>query len=116
MKKRWWFTEYRRQDPVRWSWRLLHGDGTIDQQSNEFDSYGEAVRDAIVHGFQPARDHWAIETTLTVTHFERGTESIVVLKGDREPLIAPPPAFRGSIRGPKRRAEGEPQVPALIKR
>lgn len=96
MKKRWWFTEYSKQVPARWTWRVLSGDGTIDQQSGEFESYGMAVRDAINRGFQPSRDHWAIETTVTVTHFHHGSDSVVILKGDRHPLIQAPAALRST--------------------
>ena len=110
MKKRWWFTEYAKQVPVRWSWRVLNGDGTIDQQSAEFDSYGAAVRDALGNGFRPSRDHWAVETTIAVTHFQRGAESVIVLKGDRDPLIAPPATLRVRPR-PERQA----RLPAFAK-
>ena len=98
MKKRWWFTEYSKQVPARWTWRVLSGDGTIEQQSSEFESYGIAVRDAIVNGFRPVRDHWAIETTVTVTHFQQGTDSVVILKGDRHPLIQAPASLRSTRR------------------
>ena len=108
MKKRWWFTEYAKQMPVRWTWRVLNGDGTIDQQSSEFDSYGAAVRDALGNGFRPSRDHWAVETTVAVTHFERGAESVIILKGDRDPLIAP----RATLRA-RRHPERKVRVPEV---
>ena len=110
MKKRWWFTEYSKQTPARWAWRLLNGDGTIEQQSAEFESYGAAVQDALGNGFRPSRDHWAVETTVAVTHFQRGAESVIILKGDRDPLIAAPASPRV-----RRRSERQARLPAFEK-
>lgn len=67
------------------------------------------MKDALGRGFQPYRDHWAIETTVTVTHFERGTDSVVILKGDKNPLIQAP-AVRSTRRASRRdnRPERQP--------
>jgi hypothetical protein len=54
MATRWWFKECTKSHPTRWMWKKLAVDGSIEQQSAEFKSYGEAVNDAIRQGFRPS--------------------------------------------------------------
>jgi len=82
MAKRWWFKQQKDQ-PQRWSWRLLRGDGTIEQQGDDFQGYGTAVIDAIHKGFRPKEDHWVIDTGHDVTHYQQGKDPLMVPKTDR---------------------------------
>jgi hypothetical protein len=77
MSKRWWFTENGEAGRVHWEWRLLADDGNLERRSREFTSYGEAVRDAIIHGFRPTDDSWAIQSTHMVTQYEQGRQTAV---------------------------------------
>jgi hypothetical protein len=77
MARRWSFIENTGRQPPRWVWRQLADNGGSDQKSREFDSYGEAIRDAIIHGFRPTEDHWAIESARLVTHYANGQQTIV---------------------------------------
>jgi hypothetical protein len=81
MTKRWWFKQ--QKDERRWTWRSLRGDGTIEQQGGDFQSYGTAVIDAIHKGFRPKEDHWVIDTGHDVTHYEQGKQPIMTPKIDR---------------------------------
>jgi hypothetical protein len=87
MERSWWFTESAKARPTRWRWRLLADDGSIEQESREFESYGEAVRDAIVSGFRPTDDHWVIESTHLVTHYAHGKQSAVRTKDNKSPGV-----------------------------
>jgi hypothetical protein len=69
MPTRWWFKESIAVYPSRWTWRTLNVDGSVDQQSAEFGSYGAAVQDALTHGFHPSDDDWAIESARLTSHF-----------------------------------------------
>lgn len=80
MERTWLFTELDNSRPARWRWRVLADDGSIERESREFDSYGEAVRDAIVSGFRPTDDHWVIESTHLVTRYAGGRQSTVRTK------------------------------------
>jgi hypothetical protein len=82
MGKRWILTK--RPDPSRWTWRLLNVDGSIEQQSGEFEDYGAAVHDAILRGFNPRQDHWVIETKHTVVHYAYGKSNVTVPKAANE--------------------------------
>ena len=84
MSRCWWFTEDGKTGQARWEWRLLRDDGTGERESREFASYGEAVRDAIVHGFRPTEDHWAIESTHLVTRYENGQQCEVLAKTGKQ--------------------------------
>lgn len=107
MAKRWRFTEYTKEAPARWTWRLLSPDGSIEQQSGEFENYGAAVRDAIIRGFRPTQDHWIIESTHALVHYEHGKHSIVVPKADRNSRLVPPRAPRGTPARKRRFPEEE---------
>jgi hypothetical protein len=110
MTKRWWFTEYTKQEPTRWTWRLLRVDGSIEQQSAEFASYGAAVRDAIINGFRPTQDHWVIESTHAVVHYEHGQHSVVVAKlGEKSRLVPPRQASRRKASAPLKKQSSEKQ-------
>jgi len=95
MATHWWFKEFAVPQPARWTWRTLKVDGSIEQQSREFPSYGAAVHDAIINGFRPTEDHWAIESTHLITHFERGQTEVVITKNDNTTLV--PPRGRASL-------------------
>jgi hypothetical protein len=56
---------------------------------------GAAVHDAIVNGFRPDEDHWAIESTHLITHFAPGQRSVDVSKNDNAKLV--PPRGRASF-------------------
>lgn len=98
MSKRWSFIEYAKQSVSRWTWRRHLADGAIERQSGEFESYGAAVRDALNNGFDPARDHWTIESRNAVVHHERGRPSLVLPANGS----ARPDGMRGRRPGPAR--------------
>jgi hypothetical protein len=70
--QRWIFIETSGKPPGLWTWRTLSVHGTIDHQSEEFEAFGVAVRDAIKKGFDPREDHWIVQTLHSTTHYERG--------------------------------------------
>lgn len=69
MAVRWQFIEDREADRACWTWCVLLLDGTIERQSQRFNTYGAAVGDAIRHGFRPSQHHWIVVTRYTATHF-----------------------------------------------
>lgn len=71
-----------------WTWRRLGGDGSIEAQASDFESYGAALQDAIHNGFRPTEDHWIVDAAREVTHHEHGRKPLVVLKQD--PTTIPP--------------------------
>ena len=90
MAKRWIFLEDRTQYPTRWSWRQLGADGRIERQSEDFDGYGMAVRNAISHGFHPKIDHWIIESGHSLVHCQDGKDAVLIPKKDFPPRKAGP--------------------------
>ena len=84
MSKRWWFIEYGKAGHARWAWRLLADEGGSERKSREFHSYGEAVRDAIAHGFRPTEGHWAIESAHLVTHYVNGRQGKVLARNGKQ--------------------------------
>ena len=80
MSRQWRFIEDCTVQGARWRWERLEPDGRVGRKSGTFESYGEAARNAIVHGFRPTNDQWVIESAHFVTHHERGQESTVSAK------------------------------------
>jgi hypothetical protein len=74
--QRWIFIETSGKPPGLWTWRTLSVHGTIDHQSEEFEAFGVAVRDAIKKGFDPREDHWIVQTLHSTTHYERGNAMV----------------------------------------
>ena len=85
MAVRWHFVEEYLADATRWSWRVLEMDGTIERQSQSFPTYGEAVIEAIRHGFQPRQDHWVVATRHAISHFRPGKPPLTVPCGEGSP-------------------------------
>ena len=108
MATRWWFTEYATPRPPRWGWRTLAVDGSIERQSGEFENYGAAVHDAIVHGFRPDEDHWAIESTHLITHFLHGQKTVDITTNDKATLFQP--RRRASFARPAARRRSEREI------
>jgi hypothetical protein len=104
MSKRWLFIEHTQHSRTRWTWRLLRIEGSIEQHSAEFESYGAAVRDALINGFSPAEDHWIIESRHAVVHYEHGQHSLVVPKKDNHGRRVPSPAPSRRTTSPKKRS------------
>jgi hypothetical protein len=90
----WWFKEDTSSQPTQWTWRTIAADGGILKQSAPFKDYGQAVVDAIKHGFRPTSDYWAIETAHSVARFAQGQRSAFIPKIDRKPL-APSRSIEG---------------------
>ena len=81
MATQWEFIEDKGREPS-WSWRcVLLGGGHEAASPRSFPSYGLAVRDAISHGFQPAKHHWAVITKLGTTRFQPGQDPASWRKG-----------------------------------
>ena len=100
MAVRWQFIEDREGDGPFWTWRVLLVDGTIENQSQRFKTYGAAVGDAIRNGFKPSQQHWIVVTQRTATHFRPGEPHVVV------PVTAEGAAGRDAVIPPR---EDEPQ-------
>jgi hypothetical protein len=90
----WWFKEDTSSQPTQWTWRTIAADGGILKQSAPFKDYGQAVVDAIKHGFRPTSDYWAIETAHSIARFAHGQRSAFIPKIDRKPL-APSRSIEG---------------------
>jgi hypothetical protein len=90
MAIRWHFVEQYLGDDTRWSWRVLEADGTIEHQSQSFRTYGEAVNEAIRHGFQPRQQHWIVATRHAITHFRPGKPPLTVTVAESHSLQAVP--------------------------
>jgi hypothetical protein len=79
----------RHQDqPTQWTWRVLGGDGRVEQQGGSFEIYEMAVQNAIHNGFHPMEDHWIVENAHEIAHHERGQKPLVILK--QNPTTIPP--------------------------
>ena len=91
MSIRWQFVESYEENTTHWSWRTVRGDGTIESQSEQFSTYGQAVSEAIKKGFQPRQQHWLVATRHTVTHFRPGQGPITVPATDKESRPADTP-------------------------
>jgi hypothetical protein len=76
MVKHWRFVEHAL--PGRWTWRLVELDKTIEKKSAEFRSYGDAVGDAIRHGFRPSEDDWVVESLHAVARFSKQRSPLVM--------------------------------------
>ena len=85
MSRRWQFIEDVAVQGARWRWERLEPDGRVGRKSGTFESYGAAARNAIIHGFRPTSDQWAIESAHLVTRHARGRESTVLAKTDGAP-------------------------------
>ena len=107
MTIRWQFVEGYEGNTTHWSWRAVRGDGTIESQSEQFSTYGQAVSEAIKNGFQPRQQHWVVATRHTVTHFRPGQAPMTVPVADKEsrPADAPQSAPGSS------RDESHPKPP-----
>jgi hypothetical protein len=81
--KVWRFVE-RVNSPARWTWQLLGPDGAIAQESEQFNSYGDAIAHAIRFGFRPSDDHWVVEGLHTVTHFTPQNTPVVIPRNRAE--------------------------------
>jgi hypothetical protein len=66
--KQWHFVENESR-PGRWRWQLLTSDDEI--QSEQFDSYGDAVAHAIRQGFRPSEDKWVVVALHTIARFKK---------------------------------------------
>src|SRR5688572_32112311 len=75
-----------------WAWRVLSVQGTIENQSETFATYGAAVYAAIVRGFDPRVDHWTVQTKHSTTHYEHGKAVVNVAHAEH-----PSPVARGSV-------------------
>lgn len=63
---------------------MLRSDGAIVQESEEFNSYGDAIAHAIRYGFRPSENDWVVEGLHSVSHFRaQNTPTIVSKNGAR---------------------------------
>ena len=67
--------------PEAWSWRRAGSDGGIEAASEPMPNYGQAVMDAINHGFQPKSDSWTVHLARGSLHYppRRGARDEVYL-------------------------------------
>jgi hypothetical protein len=84
MPIRWQFVEGYEGNTTHWSWRTVRGDGTIESQSEQFSTYGQAVSEAIKNGFQPRQQHWVVATRHTVPHFRPGQAPMTIPVTDKD--------------------------------
>jgi hypothetical protein len=84
--QRWMFIESAGKDSG-WAWRVLSVQGTIENQSETFATYGAAVYAAIVQGFDPRADHWIVQTQHSTTHYEHGKAVVGVMHDQPYPRL-----------------------------
>ena len=84
MAVRWQFVEGYESNSANWSWRIVSADGTVENHSSPFDTYGMAVSDALKRGFQPRQQHWIVATRHTITHFNPGQPPLSVPVSDEK--------------------------------
>jgi hypothetical protein len=94
--QRWMFIESSGKEEG-WAWRVLSIQGTIENQSETFETYGAAVYAAIVRGFDPRVDHWIVQTKHSTTHYEHGKAVVNVAHADHP---SPPPQGSAARRTP----------------
>jgi hypothetical protein len=92
MAIRWQFIEERERDQTWWIWRIMLLDGTLETQSQRFNSYGAAVGDAIRNGFKPTQHHWIVVTRHTATHYHPGEPHVSV------PIVGPEPPLSDAVK------------------
>jgi hypothetical protein len=88
----WRFVKHPRL-PERWTWRLVASDGAIVSESEQFNTYGDAVGDAIRKGFRPSDDHWIVES-LQTTQFHPRANPTTVPKTEADRAAAGSAPFR----------------------
>jgi hypothetical protein len=103
MTVRWQFMEGYEGDSSHWSWRVVSADGSLENQSPPFSTYGLAVSDALKRGFQPRQQHWIVMTRHTVTHFRPGQPPLSVPLSEEKS----PPLYRARMPMPQRTASRE---------
>jgi hypothetical protein len=62
----------------QWTWRQLSVDGSIARSSSPLSDFGEAVSEAIRHGFRPKEHHWVVTNRTGTTHFHPGKMPIPI--------------------------------------
>src|SRR6185503_3685803 len=61
-----------------WSWRRIDAGGAIEQCSEGYADFGQAVADAVNHGFRPKECHWLIKSATWTHHFAPGGAPVTV--------------------------------------
>ena len=87
----------------------MRADGTIEQISEPYSSFGYAVSDAIDHGFRPKTVAWAVISGGRYTHFKAG-EGPIAIPDDRDSVT---PARTATREAPK--SDGLASEPAESK-
>jgi hypothetical protein len=73
---RWRFIQHRQGGKLMWLWQRFGADGRLEETSEPQKKYGEALLDAIKHGFRPKTDSSSVDLMLGSMHFPSGRSPV----------------------------------------
>ena len=74
----WHFVREDDSPSIKWTWRRMRIEGTIESVSEPQAGFGRAVADAVEHGFRPKQDAYVVIAGGTYTHFRPGQSPLTV--------------------------------------
>lgn len=63
--------EFYQDQGLRWFWRRLLTNSSVDAKSEAFPDYGRCVSDAIRNGFDPSKQDYSNSSGNYTTHYRR---------------------------------------------